>query len=301
VSVQLTNLDRVLWPDTGMTKASMVRYYETVADVLLPHVRERPMTLGRFPTGVHEKGWYQTNCRGAPSWMEVAEIPGRRGAVHRMCLVNDAESLLWVANQGTIELHPYLSAASAFDEPVVLVIDLDPGAGVGLIESCRAALVVRDSLAADGLPASVKTSGSSGIHLFVGLAPGATFAATRAYARALARDLVQARPNEFTDAFPMAARTGKILIDWRQNERSRSMIAPYSLRATPWPLVSAPLTWEEVRDAAGSTGARPLVFGPADVVRRMDDRGDLFAQVLDRSASVPPTPSEESETFSVPG
>jgi bifunctional non-homologous end joining protein LigD len=245
------------------------------------------MTLGRFPSGVHEKAWYQTNCRGAPSWMEVAEIPGRRGALHRMCLVNDVPSLLWVANQGTIELHPYLSTATAFDEPVVLVVDLDPGAPAGLADCCRVALRVREQLARDGLQASVKTSGSRGLHLYVGLAEGTTFAATRTYARSLARRLVAADPSHVTDAFPLVERVGKVLVDWRQNERSRSMIAPYSLRATPWPLVAAPVGWDEIETTARSTDARLLLFSPADVVGRINELGDLFQGSLRREGRLP--------------
>src|SRR3954464_7865241 len=130
----------------------MIDYYRQVAPYVLPHVRGRPLTLGRFPTGVHEKGWYQTNCRGAPSWMRVAEVPASRGdRVFRMCVVDDLDSLLWVVNQGTIELHPYLSAADAFDEPAVLVFDLDPGDGSSLADCCRVGMLVREWLARDGI------------------------------------------------------------------------------------------------------------------------------------------------------
>lgn len=284
--VTFTNLDRVMWPEVGMTKGDMIGYYESIAAVLLPHVQGRPMTLARFPTGVHDKAWYQTNCRGAPSWMEVAEIPGRRGAVHRMCVVNDLPSLLWVANQGTLELHPYLSTAAAFDEPVALVVDLDPGEPAGLADCCLVALSAREMLAADALHAAVKTSGARGLHLFVGLAPGATFGATRAYARSLARRLIAPDPARVTDAFPLGERVGKVLVDWRQNERSRSMVAPYSLRATPWPLVSTPVSWDEVEAVATHGDARPLLMSPATVLERVAAAGDLFGGALSRDGSI---------------
>jgi bifunctional non-homologous end joining protein LigD len=280
--IELTNLERVLWPETGWTKGEMVDYYRAVAPVLLPHLQGRPLTLGRFPTGVHEKGWYQTNCRGAPSWMRVAEVPASKGTgVFRMCVVDDLDSLIWVANQGTVELHPYLSAAHAFDEPLVLVFDLDPGEGASLTECCRVALLVRERLAGDGLAGAVaKTSGARGLHLYVGLAPGATFDQTRSFAKDLARALVAQHPDAVTDGFSHAERAGRVLIDWRQNERARSQVAPYSLRATPWPLVSTPVTWDEVH-ACATNDAR-LWFSPAQVLERVGRFGDLFVGALDR-------------------
>jgi bifunctional non-homologous end joining protein LigD len=284
----LTNVDRVLWPEVGWTKGQMIDYYKSVAPVLVPHLRGRPLTLGRFPTGVHEKGWYQTNCRGAPLWMHVAQIPASRGSeVFSMCVVDDVESLVWVANQGTVELHPYLSAAAEFDEPLVLVFDLDPGEGASLVDCCRVALMVHAQLAADGLVACAKTSGSSGLHLYVGLAPGATFTQTRAYAREVAARLVVLHPDEVTDAFTHRHRLGRVLIDWRQNERGRSQVAPYSLRATPWPLVSTPVSWPEVELAARSGDAAPLMFAPQAVVSRVAAFGDLFAPVLERPQRLP--------------
>lgn len=281
--LRFSNLDRVLWPETGFTKGDMVDYYSAIAPVLVPHLRGRPLTLARFPTGVHEKGWYQTNCRGAPSWMHVADVPQSRGArVFRMCVVDDVDSLLWVVNQGTVEQHPYLSLADAFDEPLVLVFDLDPGEGRSLTDCCEVAQLVREVLDRDHLRACVKTSGSSGLHLYVGLAPGATFAQTRAYARAVAGVLAEGRPDLVTDGFTHAERRGRVLIDWRQNERGRSQIAPYSLRATPWPLVSTPLTWDEIEAASDVD----LLFSPRAVLGRVAQAGDVFAPALERNAKI---------------
>jgi bifunctional non-homologous end joining protein LigD len=287
-AVNFSNLDRVLWPETGFSKGDMVAYYESMAPILLPHLSGRPLTLGRFPTGVHEKGWYQTNCRGAPSWMNVAEIPESRGTrTFRMCVVDDLDSLLWVVNQGTVELHPYLSAAAAFDEPVALVFDLDPGEGASLAECCQVGLLVRERLARDGLSAAPKTSGSSGLHVYVGLKRGATFAATRDYARSVASELAGSRHDLVTDGFTMVARERRVLIDWRQNERGRSQVAPYSLRATPWPLVSTPVTWDEVETTARTDDAPPLFFTPPQALARVREFGDLFALVLERSEAFP--------------
>jgi bifunctional non-homologous end joining protein LigD len=290
-AVQFSNLERVLWPETGFSKGDMVAYYESVAPVLLPHLLGRPLTLGRFPTGVHQKGWYQTNCRGAPSWMNVAEIPESRGTrTFRMCVVDDLESLLWVVNQGSVELHPYLSAAAAFDEPLELVFDLDPGEGSSLAECCEVGLLVRDRLGRDGLKAVPKTSGSAGLHVYAGLAPAVTFSATRSYARSVAAELAGTRPNLVTDRFTMADRQRRVLIDWRQNERGRSQVAPYSLRATPWPLVSTPVTWDEVEATAEAADRRTLFFTPSQALDRVREFGDLFALVLNRSEVLPTEP-----------
>jgi bifunctional non-homologous end joining protein LigD len=295
--VALTHPERVLWPEVGWTKRQMVDYYEAVAAVLLPHLRGRPLTLGRWPEGVDGKGWYQTNCRGAPSWLRTAEIPASRGGKsYRMCVVDDADALRWVANQGTVELHPYLSAADAFDEPLALVFDLDPGPPAGLVECCRVALLVRDGLragdaagnavdqaaAAGDRPIAVKTSGGGGLHLYLPTAPGATFVETRDRARRLAATLRAGRPELVVDGFTHAERSGRVLIDWRQNERARSQIAPYSLRAAPWPLASTPLEWAEVEAAAAGGDARPLYFAPDQALARVARWGDLFAGALAR-------------------
>jgi bifunctional non-homologous end joining protein LigD len=291
IELTLTNVDRVLWPETGFTKGGMIDYYRDIAPVLLPHLLGRPLTLGRFPTGVDQKGWYQTNCRGAPSWMRVAEIPASRGdQVFRMCVVDDLDSLVWVANQGTVELHPYLSLADAFDEPVVLVFDLDPGEGATLAECCAIALLVRERLLADGLRVLPKTSGSRGLHVYAGLAAGATFPSTRAYARSVAAELASTRPDRVTDGFTHAQRAGRVLIDWRQNERGRSQVAPYSLRATPWPFVSTPLAWSEVEEAASSGDGGRLFFSPAEALARVRARGDLFASIAARENRLPANP-----------
>lgn len=285
--VRLTNLDRVLWPETGFRKGQMLDYYRAVSAALLPHLRGRPVTLARFPGGVHGKGWYQTNCRGRPEWLAVAAVPGRRGETFQMCLINDLASLIWVVNQGTVELHPFLAAAERPDDPLALVFDLDPGPPAGLVEACAVALDVRDLLAADGLLGMPKTSGSIGLHVYVGLDGAQTFSQAKAYARAIARRLVVARPDRVTDGFRHAERAGRVLIDWRQNEWARSTVAPYSLRATPWPTVSTPLEWQEVEHAAAGRDARSILFSPGAVLDRLATSGDLFAPVLDARQGLP--------------
>ena len=280
--LRFSNVDRVLWPATGYTKAQMLDYYRRVAPSLLPHIRDRALTLGRFPTGVHERGWYQTNCRGHPEWLPVQELLGRRGQRMRLCVVNDVASLLWVANQGTIELHPFLAHRQTPDEPDLAVFDLDPGEPAGLLEAATLALRLRDRLARDGLEAHVKTSGSAGMHVFVGLDRTwrPTFDETKAWARSIAAELVRERPTEVVDRSVRSLRAGRVLIDWLQNDPTRSTVAAYSLRAMPLPTVSTPVSWHEVERAVSAGDARGLVFGPGDVLRRLAERGDPLAPVL---------------------
>jgi bifunctional non-homologous end joining protein LigD len=262
--VNLTNLDRVLYPQTGFTKGDLVDYYRRVAPTILPHLAGRHLTLWRFPSGVHERGFWQNECRGAPEWMRTAEIRGQR-----FCVVEDERSLLWLANLGTIELHPFLALADAPELPLALVLDLDPGAGMDILDCARLALDVRERL---GLRAYVKTSGSLGVHVVAPLAEPTTFDETKARARGLAEELARERPDEVVAVADRHARRGRILVDWLQNDATRSTVAPYSLRGTPIPLVSTPVTWDEL---AAAREPRDLMFTPDEVLARIDRAGDL--------------------------
>ncbi|HEY3524339.1 MAG TPA: hypothetical protein VGK63_11620, partial [Candidatus Limnocylindrales bacterium] len=189
--------------------------------------------------------------------------------------------LAWTANLGTLELHPFLSTAERPNEPTALVLDLDPGPPAGLLACARVALLLRDRLAAAGLPAYAKTSGSLGLHVYVPLAPGHSFEETKAFARSLAAELSASHPELVTDVIDRSRRSGLVYLDWIQNDASRSTVAPYSIRATPWPLVSTPVTWAELEDALASSLPQSLVFTPADVLARVDRLGDLFAPLAD--------------------
>jgi bifunctional non-homologous end joining protein LigD len=278
--VRLTNLDRVLWPETGHTKRQMLEYLLAVAPALLPHLRGRSITLRRFPEGVDGPGWYQANCRGHPEWMAVQEVRGRRGDVLRYCVVETAAALVWVANLGTIELHPFLGTVDRPDEPTAIVVDLDPGPPAALVASARVALETREVLVAAGLDPVVKTSGSIGLHVMAPLEPGHSFVETKAAVRALAEVLARRLPDLVAPRIERRARSGRVFVDWVQNDESRSTVAPYSLRATPWPLVSTPVTWDEVEAALTAGRADLLLFPPDAVLRRLDRAGDLFAPVL---------------------
>jgi bifunctional non-homologous end joining protein LigD len=264
---QLTNLDRVLWPAAGFTKGDMLDYYRAVAPVLLPHIAGRPLTLRRFPEGVDGPNWFQTNCRGAPPWVRVAPIAGRRGGAFSMCVVDDVASLLWVVNLGTVELHPHPVLADDPARSNLLVLDLDPGDRAGLPECCEVALLLRERL--PGTPV-VKTSGSLGLHVYARIEP-APDTETKVVARALAEELAAERPDLVVARAGRDERAGRVFVDWLQNDATRSTVAPYSLRAAPWPLVSAPLSWAEVESR------QPPLVDAARALARVAELGDLFA------------------------
>jgi bifunctional non-homologous end joining protein LigD len=270
----------VLWPRAGFTKGQLIDYYLSVAPVLLPHLRGRPLTLGRWPRGVEERGFAMTECRGRPEWLRTRPLRLRDGRVRNYCAVEDVPSLAWVANLGTIELHAYHFDAERPDEPTLVALDLDPGPGAGLLEACRAALLLRELLDDLGLAGCPKTSAGAGIHVYVPLGLPHPAERTRELARGLAATLAAERSDLITDDPRVPARRGRVLVDWLQSEPRRSTVAPYSLRATDLPAVSTPVEWSELGAAVRSGDAGSLRFGPTDVLRRVERRGDLFGAAL---------------------
>ena len=274
--IRLTNPDRVLWPRTGTTKRELIDYQLAVAPVLLPYLRRRATMLWRFPEGVDGPGWFQANCRGRPDWVAVHEIVGRKGETLSYCLVEEPAALVWLANLGTIELHPHLWTVDAPSEPGWLVLDLDPGPPAGLPEAARVALHLRSRLDDAGLASGVKTSGGPGLHLLVRLAAGATFERTKAYARSLARETARDLPDLVLERSVRAERAGRVYIDWIKNDSGRQLVAPYSVRATPVPMVSTPVTWSEVEAVAAGGPPNALRFTQQEVLARVERHGDLL-------------------------
>jgi bifunctional non-homologous end joining protein LigD len=272
-SIALTNLDRPLYPN-GFTKGDLVAYYRAIAPAILPYLRQRAVTLFRAPAGVEARGWYQTNCTGAPPWLRIAHVRGRRDALFRMCVLETPESLVWAAQVGTIELHPFLATITRPDEPDWLVFDLDPGDPAGLPECCDIALALRQRLAPR--TAYAKVSGSVGLHVLVPV-DAVTFAETRAEARAVAEGLPAVVTTQRRDA-----RVGKVLVDVLQNDPTRSLIAPWSLRATAWPTVAAPVDWDEVELCARDRRPEHLVVDWRDALARLERDGDPLAPALRR-------------------
>jgi bifunctional non-homologous end joining protein LigD len=288
-TVLLSNAEKVLFPATGFTKRDLVDYYLAVAPALLPHLAGRAVTLARYPDGVDAPGWYQTNCpQGRPEWLPVAEVRGARGQTLRYCVLDGPAALAWAANAAAIELHPLLSSVDAPGSARALVLDLDPRPPAGLAECARLALRLRAFLSAAGLEAFAKTSGGRGLHLHAPLDGHDGFDRTKAFARALAHEVAREDPGGVTDRLPLGDRAGKVLVDWRQNDPNRSLIAPYSLRAASVPLVAVPVRWDEVASVAASGDVTALWFGPADVLARLRRDGDLLAPALELGARMPP-------------
>jgi bifunctional non-homologous end joining protein LigD len=264
-----------MWPATGFTKGQLLAYYAGVAPVLLPHLEDRPLTLGRFPDGVDGEGFAQTECRGRPDWLDTVAIRLRNGQMRNFCLAHDRDALLWLANLGTIELHTFLGRAVALAEPTVVLFDLDPEPPAGLANAARVALRLRERLAEQDLVSLVKTTGGTGLHVIVPLNSPHTYAQTRSFARAIAAELAAADARIVDRASRRELRAGTVLIDWAQNTERRTAIAPYSLRAAPLPLVSTPVEWAELERPSTD-----LFFGPDDVLARLNSLGDVFAPTL---------------------
>jgi bifunctional non-homologous end joining protein LigD len=276
----LSSLNKQLWP--GFTKAELVDYYLGIAPVLLPHLAGRAITLGRFPDGIDGPAFAQTECRGRPDWIPTRPVRLRSGIIRNYCLIEEPAALAWVANLGTLELHPFLHRENP-DRPDFVVFDLDPGAGAGLSECCWAALRLREMLGELGLAAAAKTSGGYGLHVYVPLGPAHSYADNKRFVRKVAARLATEEPARITDRSAKELRAGRVLVDWAQNDRSRSTVAPYSPRAADRPAVSTPLTWEEV-ERGDPDGLR---FPPERVLARARRLGDPFARVLTSRQRLP--------------
>src|SRR4051812_27158434 len=271
----LTHLDKVLWPETGFTKAQLIEYYVAVAPVLLPHLEGRPLTIRRFPDGVDGVRWHQNECQGEPDWFPVFETSGRGGRQLRFCLVDGLAALVWLANQAAVELHPFLWKVDAPREPTQIVFDLDPGEPAGLVEAARVPLALRPRLEGLGVEPLAKTPGSLGLPLHP---PPPEPVDTKRLAREVAESLAAERPDEVVAEMRRTARAGRVFVDWLQNDPTRQTVAPYSLRGVSQPLVATPVGWEEVEQAAA--GQAHLVFDPAAVLERIERDGDLFGRLV---------------------
>jgi bifunctional non-homologous end joining protein LigD len=276
-AVRVTHPNRVIWPATGTTKRDLIDYFLGVAPVLLPHLRRRATMLWRFPEGVEGPGWFQAQCRSRPPWVETFDVRGGRGDTLRYCVIEEPATLAWLANLGTIELHPHGWLVDRPDRPTHVVFDLDPGPPAGLRDAAAIALTIADRLRAAGLEPIVKTSGSLGLHVAAPFSVDSTFDRSKAFSRRLAEELAAEAPERVVARSERDARAGRVYIDWVQNDRNRQLVAPYSPRATSAPQVSTPLTWDEVARAVdGDVGALRPTF--AEVLRRVDRCGDLWAR-----------------------
>jgi bifunctional non-homologous end joining protein LigD len=274
-AVRLTSLDRVLFPD-GFTKARMLGYYARIAEVMLPHLAARPVTLRRFPEGVEGPTWFQTRCRGHPGWVRTCRLTVPGGEPQDYCVVDDEAGLLWAANLSTVEFHPLLMRADDPETPTSVVFDLDPGAPAGLVETAAVAVWLRDVLWGIGLASFVKTSGVKGLHVVAPLNTPTSFEQTKRFARAVAATIAAEKRERVVDAQSRDARQGRVLVDWLQNDWRRSTVAPYSLRAGRSPTVSMPVPWEDVERTATTGDAEHLWFDPVAAIERLEEAGDVF-------------------------
>jgi bifunctional non-homologous end joining protein LigD len=278
--VSVSNLDKVLYPATGFTKGEAIAYYTRIAPVLMPHLKGRPLTLKRYPNGVEAEHFYEKMCPAhRPDWVATTRVQTTTRPID-FCVVEDAATLVWVANLASLELHTLLSRENDVTRPTMMVFDHDPGEGVGLLECIRVALKFRDMLARLGLESFAKTSGGKGLHLYVPLNTPVTFDQTKAFSHAIAQVLEREAPESVTTVMRKDLRRGKVFLDWSQNDRHKTTVCAYSLRARHRPTVSTPVEWEELERAAKKKDASGLVFETEDVLRRVEKKGDLFAPVL---------------------
>ncbi len=282
----LTNLDKVLYPEAGFTKAMVIDYYARAAPVLLPHLRGRALTMVRWPDGVEAESFFEKRCPPhAPRWLRRAEVDGIVAPV-----IDDAPSLVWVANLAALELHTHQATVDDPDHPVAVVFDLDPGPPAGLLECARVALELAGHLERHGLLAVVKTSGRKGLHVAAAVA-GATADEAKAFALALGRVLADRSPDTVTTTMAKTGRAGRVFVDWSQNDRHKTTVCAYSLRAESRPVVSTPLSWDEVSDALDGATPQALVFEAGVVLERLARHGDLFAPALGPGHRLPSPPS----------
>jgi bifunctional non-homologous end joining protein LigD len=275
-TLSVSNLDKVLWPATGWTKGQMIDYYARVAGVMVPHLAARPITLRRWPDGVEGNTFFQKHAPSRrPSWIGTVEL----GGVDYL-RIDEPAALVWAANLAAIELHPGLARAAALQRPTFVVLDLDPGPPADVATCAEVAAILRGYLQRLGLQAWPKTSGSKGLQIYVPLGATSGFDEAREFALGLARLAEAEHPGLVVSAMDPALRKGKVMIDWGQNAPSRTTVAAYSLRARDRPTVSTPVTWEEVEEGH-------LVFGPDDVLERLDRMGDLMAAVLETKQRLP--------------
>jgi bifunctional non-homologous end joining protein LigD len=283
--LSLSNLDKLMYPATGFTKGHVIDYYTRVAPALLPHLRDRPLTLKRYPNGVDGGHFYEKQCPShRPDWVRSEPVELSSKTID-FCICDDLPTLVWLANLADLELHPSLSKVPAVDRPTIMAFDLDPGAGTGLAECCEVAVLLRDALGRLGLECFPKTSGSKGIQVYVPLnADGVNYDhGTKRLSNALARHLEAQHPKLIVSSQKKELRKNKVLIDWSQNDEHKTTVGVYSLRARERPTVSTPLSWDEV-EAGDPDG---LVFETDDVLARVEDHGDLFAPVAELRQSLP--------------
>jgi bifunctional non-homologous end joining protein LigD len=288
-SLSLANLEKELYPACVFTKAHVLEYYRRMAPFILPHLKDRALTMKRYPEGVDKEFFFEKRCPPhRPSWTQTAEVVLTDSEPLTACLVNDLATLLWVANLASLELHVPLARAASPETPDALVFDLDPGEPADIIACAKVALILRNLLSRLQLTGQVKTSGQKGLHLFVPLNTArATFEDTKKFTKAVAITLERSYPELITAKMAKESRQGKVFINWSQNDAAHTMICVYSLRAREKPYVSCPLSWEELASLSAQGDPGKFHFLPGEAVRRAEELGDLFQPVLEKGQKLP--------------
>lgn len=287
--LKLSNLDKVLYPEAGFNKGQVIDYYVRIAPVLLPHLRGRPLTMKRYPNGVSGPFFYEKNCpEHRPDWVQTARVwSGGNNKWMNYCMAEDLPTLVWAANLADLELHTSLSLGKDILRPTFLVFDLDPGPPANIVQCCQVGLWVRDTFAKLQLQSFAKTSGSKGLQVYVPLNTAVTYEQTKPFAHELARILERAHPDKVVSDMKKALRTGKVLVDWSQNDDHKTTVCVYSLRAKDRPTVSTPVKWGEVESCLTKGDPSLLVFEAEDVLARAKKYGDLFEPVLKLKQKLP--------------
>jgi bifunctional non-homologous end joining protein LigD len=281
--LSVSNLDKILFPECGFTKGQLINYYVRIADVMLPHIKERPLTMKRFPDGVEGKSFFEKHIPShAPAWVRSVNVPSTDGhEAIPYAMVNDLPTLAWAANLGTIEFHVPLWHVGRHRKlpanPDFMVFDLDPGEGASIVECCVVAELVIEELAKEGMEAFAKTSGSKGLQLYASVKPRTTWDALRDHAHEVARKLESEHRDLIVSNMRKSLRQRRVLIDWSQNHAAKTTIGVYSVRAMSMPTVSTPVSLAEVRTCANRNDPLLLRFTCDDVLQRVETHGDLFS------------------------
>jgi bifunctional non-homologous end joining protein LigD len=287
--LKLTNLEKVLYPASGFTKGQVIDYYARIGPVLVPQLREHPLTLKRYPNGVDQGHFFEKNAtQYRPEWVKTVPVwsEGNRRNVNYI-LANDLPTLIWVANLASIELHPSLACAQEIQCPAVIAFDLDPGPPANIIQCCQVAFWLREIFERFGLQSFPKTSGSKGLQIYVPLNTRTSYDVTKPFAHALARLLEDEHRDLVVSDMKKAIRTNKVFVDWSQNDEHKTTVSVYSLRARERPTVSTPVTWEEVEAAFKKKDLARLTFEAPQVLQRVEKMGDLFEPVLTLKQKLP--------------
>lgn len=286
--VAVSNLQKVLYPAVGFTKGQVIDYYVRVAKSLLPHLKNRPITLKRYPDGVDGFFFYEKQCPAhRPKWVKTTTVPRSKGGDIHYCVMNDLPALVWAANLADLELHTFLHKAPALSRPTAIAFDLDPGAPADIVQCCQVGLWVKAIFDGLGLKSFPKTSGSKGLQVYVPLNTPVTYTQTKLFAHTLAQVLERQFPDLVVSAMLKSLRVGKVLVDWSQNDEHKTTVNVYSLRAKERPTVSTPVTWDEVTAALKKKSAELLTFDSEAVLKRIEKHGDLFAPVLQLKQKLP--------------